>query len=186
MNAIRAFFAICLPPDVIQHVKTVLAALQQSSLQSTQMRWSAPENWHITLQFLKTVEMDVVPELVQCVRNELAKTSALLIQLGDLELFTSSSHSRIISLHVEPEKDLAEAARLIGKGIRAAKLPTEKRPFKGHMTLARSRDAVELPEVVVRPIPAFAATEVVLFQSKPGEHGSQYIPLSKIPLFRSS
>ncbi|HWQ07817.1 MAG TPA: 2'-5' RNA ligase family protein, partial [Holophaga sp.] len=69
------------------------------------------------------------------------------------------------------------------RGLAAAAIAFEAKPFKAHLTLAR----LKAPQAVARfggppPPMAFTADEVVLFQSLPEQGGHRYLPLGQIPL----
>lgn len=184
---IRVFFAIDLPSSVKTVLADYLTQLKKQS-KSNAIRWSRPENLHITLQFLAEVPPDAIVNMLAEV--QLALKAALAEQrfhLGRLHIFPDPYRPRVIVMDVSPQVGLAEVSRLIGEGIQAAGMAIEDRPFRAHLTLGRIKQpqGLNLGFLSSVPLPALgeqSINEVVLFQSEPHPEGSHYTPLARLPL----
>ncbi|RDI40064.1 RNA 2',3'-cyclic phosphodiesterase [Aquicella lusitana] len=185
--AIRIFFAIDLPLSAKEKIGSFIGALKKKS-KSNAIRWTKPENLHITLQFLAEIKAADLPELVRNVRGRLARLDkSSTIKLGTLHLFPTPYRPRVIVLDVAPQEQLASLAELIGHGIKATGYEVEDRPFRGHLTLGRIKQPQGiqlgfLNEVELPAIEEIELNEVVAFRSEPQPEGSVYTPLERINL----
>jgi len=186
-TVVRVFFAIDLSPATKKEVEIVINGLKKRA-KSNGIRWTKPENLHITLQFLGAAKSMDIPNLLESVRSELmGKTMQTEVKLENLQLFPNPYRPRVIVLNVKPQAGLIELSRLIGQGMQALGYELESRPFRGHLTLgrikyARGIDLDFLSEYQVPEIDKIEIKEVVLFRSEPQPEGSQYTVLDKIGL----
>ena len=82
---------------------------------------------------------------------------------------------------------LVQLAAAVGALLAPVGYPPEARPYHAHLTLARLKAASDLRPVVAGlgsgPVGrAWAAEEVVLFQSKTGRGGAEYTARARFPL----
>ena len=183
----RIFFAVDIAPALKNQLGDFVSTLKERS-KSHAIRWSRPENLHITLQFLAEVGSDDVPTILQEVRQVVKEAShQLSFTFGKITLFPHPSRPRVIVLDITEQEGLAELSAKIAKGIQAANYEVEEKAFKAHLTLGRIKQPkgvnlrfladVELPiseKVIV--------DEIVLFRSEPQADGSRYSLIEKISL----
>lgn len=183
---IRVFFAIELPEKTKKSLSRFISLLKKTA-KTNAIRWTKPENLHITLQFLAEVQIEHLPKLSANVRQNLALGSKKLsINLNTVHLFPNPFRPRVIVLDLMPQEELAILASLIGEGIKASDYPVESRPFRGHLTLGRIKYPVSnlnfLSEIKVPEWEKIGVEEIVLFRSEPKPEGSSYTPLERIVL----
>lgn len=184
---IRIFFAIDLPQATKEKLGRFICGLKKKS-RSHAIRWSKPENLHITLQFLAEVSTEHLPSLIDNVRKKIAdNTHSQSLVLGGLQLFPNPYRPRVIVLELSHQHELAALSALIGHGIEAAKYEIENRPFRGHLTLGRIKhpQGVKLgflSEADPLDIEPIEVNEVVLFRSEPQPEGSKYTVVERIAL----
>ncbi|KTD27125.1 RNA 2',3'-cyclic phosphodiesterase [Legionella maceachernii] len=185
MKPIRAFFAISLPESHRNALRKIVSSLKQE-LPMKSIRWSAIENLHITLQFLREMQYAHLVQLIEKVRSELQPATAFQLELANLQLFPSLRHPRVIALDVEPHDVLAELSRRIGLGIAALNYPLERKQFRGHLTLARvnhrDQNLSRVETIQIPQIPKIAIEEICLFESRTGQKSQIYIPLEHFKL----
>lgn len=185
-TVIRIFFAIDLPVSMKEELSQFISQLKKKS-RSHAIRWSRPENLHVTLQFLAEVKAEHVAQLIEQVRMEVAgNIPALELQLGKVRLFPSPYRPRVIVLDLAPQEELAVLSGLIGHGIRACQYETETRPFRAHLTIGRIKHSqgvhLEFLNEVERPMLSAPVEEIVLFRSEPQPEGSKYTVIERISL----
>jgi RNA 2',3'-cyclic 3'-phosphodiesterase len=184
---IRIFFAIDLPPKAKEKIGSYISVLKKKS-KSHAIRWTKPENLHITLQFLAEVKTEHLKKLIENVRAHMAdaiKHSAMTV--GSVKLFPNPYRPRVIVLEMMPQEALTNLSTLIGHGIKASDYEVESRPFRGHLTLGRIKHAqgVNLSFLSELPIPdveVIEVNEVLIYRSEPQPEGSKYTVLEKIEL----
>lgn len=186
-SVVRIFFAIDLPADVKDKIGQYICMLKKKS-RTHGIRWSRPENLHITLQFLAEVNNDHLPLLMEKVKQHMARVVCHpLLSFGSIKLFPTHYRPRVIVLDISEQEALAELALVIGEGIKEAHYEIEKRPFRAHLTLGRIKDANRvsldfLAEANGVGVGQIDISEVVLFRSDPHEDGSRYTALEKLAL----
>lgn len=152
------FSALVPPPEIVESIRAELSGLPAPE---TGLRWSEPEDWHVTLGFYGE-ETDPA-ERVTWLRGRLAGQPAPTLRLQGAGSF---SHVLYFGVYAEGLVELATAA---GAG--------QERPYLPHLTLARTRESV--PPELPRRLSAFTsetwtATEVVLMCSERAAEGARY------------
>jgi 2'-5' RNA ligase len=184
---VRIFFAIDLPASVKEALGRYIGALKKGS-KSKSIRWTKPENLHITLQFLAEVRSEHMANLMENVRRELDRElQHVSLSFGAVHLFPNPYRPRVIVLDVSPQDQLAELAKLIGRGIQATNYDIETRPFRAHLTLGRIKhphglNLSFLSEQGSAGIETIEVNEVALFRSQPQEEGSMYTVIERLGL----
>jgi len=186
---VRAFLAVPLPEVVRSCLREALAAL--ASIHG--VRWVPPENLHLTLKFLGDVEEKKLAGMEEDLR-ELANTHLpFVIGLGEGGVFPSWRRPRTIWIGLSRgEKELNALAQGIEAVCRRWGFPTEARPFHGHVTLGRvkeARAARSLKQRLEAALPAtsdvWTAGEFQLLRSDLTPSGARYTPMATISLRRS-
>jgi 2'-5' RNA ligase len=200
----RLFVAVELPSAA----RTSLAATQQvldarlaqANLAST-LRWTAPENIHLTLRFLgessATQQMQIEAALERIARHHGPNT----LEIAGLGAFPSFRKPSVIWTGVRGLPHAVAALSALHAPIehaaREAAFPAEDRPFSPHLTLARFRreahaaalgqagallrSAAADPALTTWRLP-FPIVAVVLMRSDLRSEGATYIPVGRYPL----
>ncbi|TAK75909.1 MAG: RNA 2',3'-cyclic phosphodiesterase [Gammaproteobacteria bacterium] len=182
---IRIFFAIDLPASAKKKVGHFINMLKKQS-KSHAIRWTKPENLHITLQFLPEVKVEHIAMLKERVRAKMtANQQKIKWGLGSLHLFPNPYRPRVIVLDITPQDQLAELSGLIGEGIVDGHYEIENRPFRAHLTLGRIKQPQGLSlnflsELKAPSLEEMEMEEIMLFRSEPQPDGSKYTVLDKV------
>lgn len=181
-EAVRAFFAVALPPDARAEAARVRDALAADC--EAPVRWVADESLHLTLKFLGAIRPDVIPKLLGRASSRLAREQPFRVDLAGVGAFPNGRAARVVWLGIgEGAGELAKLARKLEAASRGV-AQRERRPFRAHVTLGRLRDPAPVP-VERAPAPdscSFSVEDVVLYESRPSSAGVAYIPLARLPL----
>ena len=165
----RLFVAVWLPEEVLD----LVAALPRPDVEG--LRWTTREQWHVTLRFFGSVELD---ETAGALRRVSAPSTT-----AELGPEVGRFGRRI--LHV-PVAGLGQVAAAVVEATAGVGRPPEDRPFVGHVTLARARDrrrGVDLRPLAGLPIGAsWPVGEVCLVESHLHPHGARYEVVERISL----
>jgi 2'-5' RNA ligase len=167
----RLFVAVWPPGPVLDAV----AGLPRPAVVGA--RWTTRDQWHVTLRFLGEVDDAVLPDVVAAIeRLELGSMTA---RLGPA---VERLNPRIVSVPVGGLEELGpaviEATAAFGK-------PPERRPFRGHLTLARLHGVRkwELGEALGAPIDeSWQVEELHVVRSHLSPHGARYETVAEVPL----
>lgn len=174
----RLFVGIALADAVRRELQLVATRLRSSSGPAISgIRWTAPESWHITLQFLG----NATAEQFACLTARLSeiRSARVPIALGAIGCFDRAG---VIIVEVNTSPELAALAERVIAATSQCGFVAETRPFHPHITLARtkgSRSGAGLPfwAATVRNTPSFsrfAAKEFLLYESHLSREGARY------------
>jgi RNA 2',3'-cyclic 3'-phosphodiesterase len=166
----RLFVGIPLAAAVIEELSAISLRLQSSE---DGLRWSAPESWHITLQFLgNTPHYECIVERLRELRSP-----SVPIQLEGLGFFERAGVF-FAGVHLTPE--LRALQQCVTTATRLCGFIPETRPYHPHITLARSKSkgrGLNALKSKVHRQPKFSnfvAEEFVLYESVVTRSGSLY------------
>jgi 2'-5' RNA ligase len=179
--AIRTFLAV----ELSEPARAAAAALARDlERRSEGVRWARPETYHVTLHFLGDLAPEAIPALARSVGGAVAAVAPFRLRLGTPHLFPDARRPRVVALGLEPEDALGALAEAAARGVAAAGLPVEERPFRAHLTLGRIRERgarVGLPGSAP-PASAWDVREVILFRSELRPEGARHTPLERFAL----
>jgi 2'-5' RNA ligase len=182
-DTVRAFLAVELPGDVRSAVVRVADTLRR--VVPGRARWVPSENVHLTLKFLGNVPEEGLMRLLRALVPRVAKTQPFEVALGGVGAFPNARAARVLWVGIaDGASELARLARHLDAATARAGVPRERRPYHGHLTLARLREPARVPvERVDPPDPLrFTVEEVVLFRSDNEDGGPRYTLLARLPL----
>jgi 2'-5' RNA ligase len=177
----RLFVAVAMPTWVTPAIE---AAVAPWMVRFPEARWVAPQDRHVTLNFLGLTPPRLDGWLGDRVREVAGLTQAFEIHLAGLGAFPSSRRARVLWVGVKDESGhLATMVKALESGL-APEFAPERRPFTPHVTVARSDPALEVPsEYTASPLTAAVPVrEIVLFRSVGGRPSARYEALELFPL----
>src|SRR5215468_1568458 len=124
---VRLFVAVWPPDRVLRR----LANLDRPA--AAGLRWTTRDQWHVTLRFLGGVDIDSVPEVTAALDAVASGLSQLLVEAGPT---IERLGSGVLCVPVAGLDDLA--GRVVDATADFGR-PAERRPFHGHLTLARAK-----------------------------------------------
>ena len=136
----RLFVAIVPPPDVLGELAAVVAPLRAAQ---PELRWTGPEDWHLTLAFLGEVAETTVPGLSARLARAAARHQVQHLAVRGGGAFPGPARARVLWAGIEADgRHLAALAASVAAGaLRAgAGPPDEGRRYRPHITLARCRE----------------------------------------------
>ena len=180
----RLFSAVPLSTEAIERLIRIRLRL---CAPGDGLRWSTPEQWHITLQFYG----DVDEERAACLADGLAHASfasAPEVILDGLGRFAAKG---ILHATVGVTPGLLDLQQRVVKCGSSFGFVPEARPFRPHVTLARSKGqkgVKSLRPLATPDLPAFGpdicwmAREILLLRSTLCPQGAEYAVVSRIRL----
>ncbi|MBF9068052.1 RNA 2',3'-cyclic phosphodiesterase [Streptacidiphilus fuscans] len=133
----RLFLAVVPPDSVLQELDAAVRPLRRLP-QGAGLRWTALETWHLTLAFLGHVDTEQLaalePRLAHVAHEHPAHTLRITGggRFGDRALWAGVGGET---------KVLHRVAEEVGDAARRSGIAVDDRPFRGHLTLARSGSA---------------------------------------------
>jgi RNA 2',3'-cyclic 3'-phosphodiesterase len=182
----RLFIAIPLASEAVDALERLVHTLRSAG---DSLRWTSPETWHITLQFLGETSL----ETYACLAQQLCaiQSPPVPVWLHGTGLFDRAGVF-FAGVNVSPELRRLEQLVLAATascGI-AAEKNTENHSWHPHVTLARAQRAGK-PHALRKlkshansdiQFPAFTAKEFLLFESFLGPAGARHEIRDRFPL----
>jgi RNA 2',3'-cyclic 3'-phosphodiesterase len=169
----RMFVAVVPPQEATDDLAEFLAPRQEAE---PGFRWTAPEQWHLTLAFMAQVADRHLDDLVARLERAAARRTAFPLRLAGGGAFPGPSRAKVLFAAVDTGEH-AEELRRLATGARAAATKagaaTDGGRFHPHVTLARIGRPVEatrwLRVLDAYRGPTWQAGELALIESHLGE-----------------
>jgi 2'-5' RNA ligase len=149
-------------------------------------RWTEPAAQHITLKFLGSTPADLLPELAGVLDGTAARHAPASVSLSLVGAFPSRRRARVLWMALEDPADvLREVAADLDESLRILGFEPEKRAFTPHLTLARFKSPIPLPEstpIDARAMPSFVVDHVTLWRSRLHPSGARYEVVARFAL----
>ena len=176
----RAFLALPVPDATVDALVAIQALIPVG-------RPVPEENLHLTLAFLGDASEAILADL-----DEILSSTALpsaTIAFGGLGTFGEMERGLVFA-EVRPDPRLSALQSKVARIARMAGADLPRRRFRPHVTLVRAnrqpmgpaRDRLAAALGAPVDIPAFAATELVLYQSTLTPEGARHDALARYPL----
>jgi 2'-5' RNA ligase len=142
------------------------------------LRWSTQDQWHVTLVFLGEVEDEARERLVRELRE--VRQPELTLRMGRLGVFERAG---ILHAEVEVSPELLRLCETVAAAVRRVGLQVEDRPYRAHITLARSRNRdgkktigrLRRAAEQQRLNGGWEVAEFLLYESQLSSGGSRYV-----------
>lgn len=187
VTVVRTFAAVPIAPEAAQALAGVRARWGR---ELAMVRWVAPANYHITLQFFGDVEPAVLAQLRSSLGDSLTGAAAFTVELAGLGAFPSPAAPRVLWAGCrQGSEELTDLARRVAAAAAAVGLPAPDRRFHPHVTLARFRRPQpeawnRLAAAVEQVWGRWTATQVNLYASRLTPQGPVYKVIDRWPLTR--
>jgi len=197
-QTVRTFIAIALPEEVREYLGRCQERLKGAG---ADVKWTRPEQIHLTLAFLGNVAADELDALSEAVREAASGFGPLRLRATGTGQFPPGGRPRVLWVGVRAEAgDLGGLQQAVAQAAARFAEKQEHRAYHPHLTLGRVRQgrrgrrgsrggggdlhglARAVAEMAEEEEPAFDADEVVVFQSDLGPAGPTHTPLARLPL----
>ncbi len=178
----RLFVGLAIAEEVKQALERVTLRLRAKD---DGLRWSTPDQWHVTLVFLGELADEARGRLVR----ELAelRLPPVSLRMDGLGVFERAG---ILYAQVEVTPELLRIYEAVAAAVTRAGLEVEDRPYRAHVTLARSRnrdgkktiERLRRSSVQQRLNERWDAAEFLLYESKLSPKGSAYVVRERFAL----
>lgn len=164
MARARLFVAVWPPAGVVE----TLQALERPDI--PRLRWTTPEQWHVTLRFLGSFEIEPVMEALAATsfNADEARLGPAVIRLGR-------------SVLAAPVHGIDAVAETVVRATADLGRPPDRRPFAGHVTLARSSDRLPAALAGAAIEGTWRVNEVCLVASQLHPAGARYEIMQRFP-----
>jgi 2'-5' RNA ligase len=191
LEKFRLFVAVRLPESVKSELSRAQAELRDA-LPPGAVRWTKPEQCHLTLKFLGDVDAPRVGELCSSIRKACHGFPAVHLRAERIGFFPHPRHPRVIWAWVH---DLAECLPLLQQAVDVVVEDftdeIREKTFTGHVTLGRCRNIKRAEAEILsnlamrmadRVFGEWTADRIELIRSELSPGGSRHSSLATIEL----
>jgi 2'-5' RNA ligase len=187
MRVVRTFVAVLIAEELKQRIAEVQ---EQVKKLAPDVKWVAPENFHVTLKFLGNVSEDALPGVFAAVEAAAQAIPPFELSLSGLGAFPSPRNARVVWVGIENGREkLTDLARAVDARLSELGFDKEEREFKTHITIGRVKTSKHLDKLAEGIQQAEAGdmgtqpvTSVTVMQSELRPEGPVYSPLKVVEL----
>jgi RNA 2',3'-cyclic 3'-phosphodiesterase len=180
---LRLFVAAGVPERHLAWLQEQTADLRSSLPEG---RWAQPAAQHITLKFLGSTAAELLPELTGVLAGTAARHAPASVSLAHIGAFPSRRRARVLWMGLEDPADvLREVAADLDESLRILGFEPEKRAYTPHLTLARFKSPISVPEgtpIDGRAMPSFVVDHLTLWRSRLHPSGARYEVVARFAL----
>lgn len=131
----RTFIALTLPEQIRSRL-----ALLQVELRETDVKWTAPENIHLTLKFIGEIDEKTLDRIILTLEKFIPEKKSYYARVSALGVFPEIHSPRIIWIGLsEGNKESCDIAQEIEEKLSDTGISKEERAFTSHITIGRVR-----------------------------------------------
>jgi 2'-5' RNA ligase len=176
--------------DLADRVRASVPALEADGSAARPVRWVRTDGLHVTVRFLGPTAPGRLAGIERAVTATAAGFPPIRLRLHGGGGFPHPERPRTLWLRIdEGEAGVAALARDLDDHLADEQWPRDGRPFRAHLTLARSDGVRAGPETLRRLIAEaealsaeWTADELVLYESITGGGPARYEPLLRARL----
>ncbi len=167
------FVAVLPPTEVVEDLDELVTPRREAPVVGRPLRWSSPEQWHVTMAFMPHVPARAEEQLVDLLAESASRRAPFETALVSGGAFPDVGAGRVLWAGVEDPTPYAALSRAARNAAVRAGVEVDGQRFRPHLTLARSNRAVEMTRWVrvLEPYrsPTWTVTELALVASYLGE-----------------
>ncbi|WP_299583285.1 RNA 2',3'-cyclic phosphodiesterase [uncultured Microbulbifer sp.] len=153
---------------------------QLENIKSDHLRWTTPANRHLTLAFLGNTPREIIPPLRQgliALAQKKPRFQGLIYSLNPFP--RRNPKALVVELATNPS--LLELHQNCNRIIGVLGITPEKRTYRPHITLARSKEGFEQSSPFRLDF-SISVENITLYESTPKPQSSHYHPLLEAAL----
>jgi 2'-5' RNA ligase len=183
-ETIRTFIAIELPEKILYTIGKVQEKVKSYGFK---IRWVRTENIHLTLKFLGNIKETDTEKIAKAMFESVKGCGPILLAVKGIGVFPGIKRPRVIWLGISKQLDLLTGLqKTLDQKLETMGFPKEKRPFKGHLTLGRTKSKIDpktlhdvLTEFTQFESEHFFADRIILYKSELKPKGAVYTKLTE-------
>lgn len=188
---IRVFIALPAPQAVKEELKRAQSELR-SRLSNDVVRWTRPEQIHLTLRFLGNIAGENVTQLIEAATIASGSFAPIPLRAEEIGFFPSERRPRVIWSAVRDDRgELNRLQAAISRTAAPFAAEPGEKEFAAHLTLGRVREmsasqsrwlAEAGASMKDRRFGTWTADKIEIIRSELGSEGSRYTCLAEIAL----
>jgi 2'-5' RNA ligase len=135
----RLFVAVHLPDEMKEELHTSFSGAVKRRVRG--LRFPPPANVHVTLKFLGETDEGLIPGIEEALKTIAEKAGPFTMSVGGAGAFPDVRRPRVVWAGVKDgREELAKLANAVENLLEPLGFEPERRPFRGHITVARVKN----------------------------------------------
>jgi 2'-5' RNA ligase len=187
----RLFTAVDITTDIADELAGLQSAIKQRLGPGMRASWVPPEDIHLTLKFLGSVEADLVGPLGDVMRDVAGTEPPFELEVQNIGAFPTPGNPRVLWVGADPES--ATLLDRIHEQLETRyhddfDIDRDEHSFQPHFTLGRIKsnrapDLIDMkPELPDGPFGACRIKHVSMYESELTHEGAEYTEVRRAPL----
>jgi 2'-5' RNA ligase len=179
---------IALKVEAGENLLMMISSLK-SGLRKDLIKWTNPDNIHITIAFLGDTEEEMIKSISSMLNEKCKGSGKFELIIKGAGVFRNINDPRIIWTGIEPSDRLVHLNEIIMNGLKGLSIKMEGRTFNPHLTIGRIKhlnDKKALKALTERfqnsEMQVIQVNEVILYESILLQSGPIYKPIAKFNL----
>ena len=135
---VRLFVAISLSEDIR---KQIGCFAEECAGHGAQVKYVAPENWHLTVKFLGETDPDSVDDL--CLLLSSVESPVFDLVVSGAGFFSRKSDPKVVWVGAEESGGLLSLYNEVERSVHSLGFPRDDRAFRPHITIGRAKKPLE-------------------------------------------
>jgi 2'-5' RNA ligase len=182
-KTIRTFIAIEIPKTVISKIRELQGVIKAYGFK---IRWVRAENIHLTLKFLGDIEEIKINEIAEAVSKTAEQHSPISLKAKGIGVFPGIKRPHVLWVGLSGQLEaLIKLQQTLDENLIALGFSSEERPFKGHLTMGRIKDRIDVKKLgdalmAFRRFESetFTTGQIILYKSELTPSGAIYTKLA--------
>jgi len=172
----RIFIALKVEPT--DKLLSIISILKQG-LCNDSIKWTNPDNIHITLAFLGDTEENMIKDIKLMLKEKCDGTGKFELVLKGAGLFRNLADPRIIWTGLVASEKLLQLNEVVMSGLKELNIKMEERTYNPHLTIGRIKhvndkeklklliEQLQNSEIQIVPVDEIVLYESILLQTGP-------------------
>ncbi len=187
----RTFIAVNFPKDLLVRIDEITHFFKKKTPDRA-LKWVDINNLHLTVKFIGEINENKIGQVKDVLTQSLSAQNAFNIEVSGLGMYPNQHNPRVVWLGISGEEPLIKIHKDLNRQLTAVNISPEKRPFSGHLTIARVRRNTDketagmvgdiLSQFTVDSLGWITIDHINLYKSELTPAGPIYTCLLSVPL----
>lgn len=162
----RLFIALAATTGIEAEATQLIKKLKISSdKKDFDMKWTRPENLHVTLLFLGETSIDEIPQIKEGILHSIEKVEPFSLKVENLSAFPDVYSARVVIIEVQRSQKILDLVTELERSLGL----TESAHYVPHMTIGRLRNPKSVKDLISpfvrKKFGKIQVQEIILYES---------------------